>query len=117
MVRTDEDALICDFAETYHIYDYKAVPLRLRATLAVGLRPDSRIKLKMIGYTEIPTTVMLARLADDVSMYRYGWTKDAEKGKNKPVLFTQIMAGDAAEPKKQEGFKSGEEFLAAWNKS
>lgn len=35
MLNLSEDALICDFAETYHIYDYRSLPLRLVATLAV----------------------------------------------------------------------------------
>ena len=26
MIKTDEDALICDLAETYQIYDYKSLP-------------------------------------------------------------------------------------------
>ena len=26
MIKTDEDALICDLAETYRIYDYKQLP-------------------------------------------------------------------------------------------
>ena len=49
MVASDEDALICDFAETYHILDYKALPLKLRATLASGLRDSSRSKLILHG--------------------------------------------------------------------
>ena len=49
MIRFDEDALICDLAETYHIYDYRSLPVKLVATLSAGLRDDSRIKLKAAG--------------------------------------------------------------------
>ena len=41
MIATDEDALICDFAETYHIYDYRSLDVEYAATLAYGLRDDS----------------------------------------------------------------------------
>ena len=49
MLKTDEDALICDLAETYHIYDWQSYPLGLIATLAAGLRDDSRIKMRLAG--------------------------------------------------------------------
>lgn len=45
----DEDALICDLAETYQIYDYRSLPASLVATLSAGLRDDSRIKKKLHG--------------------------------------------------------------------
>ena len=38
MIKTDEDALICDLAETYQIYDYKSLPAYMVATFSVGLR-------------------------------------------------------------------------------
>ena len=46
MMALDEDALICDFAETYHIYNIYGMPVQYIATLAIGLRDDSRIKSK-----------------------------------------------------------------------
>lgn len=54
MILTDEDALICDFAETYNVLDYRALPLRTAATLASGLRADARIfeSLKKEQYKE-----------------------------------------------------------------
>lgn len=45
MMNISEDALICDLAETYHIYDMRSLPLRTVATLSAGLREDSRIVL------------------------------------------------------------------------
>ena len=36
MIKTDEDALICDLAETYQIYDYKSLPAYMVATFSVG---------------------------------------------------------------------------------
>lgn len=43
MIRANEDALICDFAETYGVLDYRAHGARLAGTLASGLRSDARI--------------------------------------------------------------------------
>ncbi len=43
MLAADEDALVCDLAETYGLLDYRAHGARLVATLAVGLRPYARI--------------------------------------------------------------------------
>ncbi|MBQ4177615.1 MAG: hypothetical protein II640_09125, partial [Lachnospiraceae bacterium] len=49
MINADEDALICDLAETYGIFDMESLPVKLVATLAMGLRGDSRIKMKISG--------------------------------------------------------------------
>ena len=49
MVKTDKDAWMCDLAETYHIYDYESLPLSKVAIFSVGLRANSRIKMKMQG--------------------------------------------------------------------
>ena len=38
MIKQDEDALICDLAETYRIYDYRQLPLLQVAVFAYGLR-------------------------------------------------------------------------------
>ena len=64
MISVDEEALICDFAETYHIYDYRSLPARRAATFAVGLRDDSRIKMKMAGMNVSMDSIMIAAIAD-----------------------------------------------------
>lgn len=46
MINTDESAVICDLAETYSIFDYKSLPVLTVATFCVGLRENSRIKMK-----------------------------------------------------------------------
>ena len=38
MMALDEDALVCDLAETYHIFDMYELPCLKVATLAKGLR-------------------------------------------------------------------------------
>ncbi len=95
MVATDESALICDFAETYHILDYRALPLRLAAVLASGLRDDSRIKM-ILSDTEIDKhTMLMAAAVDRLSMLVWAKSKDAEKNRNRPSSLLKIlMEGD-----------------------
>lgn len=99
MIETDEDALICDFAETYNVLNYKALPLNLAATLAVGLRADSRIMLKM-SHQKIDYNVILrAAILDRLSFLAWSKTKDAENGKNRPE---SIVSKLMEEPKKND---------------
>lgn len=68
----DEDALICDFAEYYHVLSWRDLPVRTAATLAAGLRPCSRSYMKAVGVKADLTDSLLAmihdRLADLISM-------------------------------------------------
>lgn len=64
MINTDEHALICDLAETYHVYDYRSLPAFLAATFSVGLRDDSRIKMKMNGVKASYDRLVLSLIAD-----------------------------------------------------
>lgn len=68
MISFDEDALICDLAETYGIYDYESLPVKTVATLAVGLRGNSRIKMKLSG-SKIPSdsSFLLAMIIDRIT--------------------------------------------------
>ena len=44
MIAVDENALMCDLAETYGIYHYRQLPPTLVAVFCSGLRENSRIK-------------------------------------------------------------------------
>ena len=116
MVRTDESALICDFAETYHILDYRALPLRLAAVLASGLRENSRIKMIMAGSEVEKDTMLLAAAVDRLSMLVWAKTKDSKTGRNKPKSILSMML--KSEPKKDDvmTFDTAEEFEAARRK-
>lgn len=50
----DRDALLCDMAETYGVFDLRALPLQTVAVLAQGLRPDSRIMLRLAAEESKP---------------------------------------------------------------
>lgn len=109
MINLDEDALICDLAETYHIYDYRSLPVKLVATLSAGLRDDSRIKLKAAEASVGLDTVILAAIADNLALLRASMSS---KNKGEPFLFSEAIN---SEKKKQKasGFKTAEEFEAA----
>ena len=106
MINFDEDALICDLAETYHIYDYRSLPLKTVATLSAGLRDDSRIKLKAAGTTAPLDTILLATIADRVEAFRYGWTEDAETGTNQPKSLVSAILGEEQTKTTRSGITS-----------
>lgn len=91
MLKADRDALLCDFAEVYHIYSFNALPAHTLAALAVGLRDDSRIKMKMSGMVYVSPVITLAAIADNVALIRH-WLCMKE-GTPLPVLYTDIVSG------------------------
>ena len=66
MCKIDEDALICDLAEYYGIYDYHSLPAGTIAVLACGLREGARIKSELLErrytYDEVMKAVIVDRL-------------------------------------------------------
>lgn len=108
MIRMDEDALICDFAETYHIYDFKRLPIKTVAALALGLKDDSRIKMKMSGAKAPTDILLLAAAVDRLSLLVWAKTKDAEKGRNRPK---SILESISPADKDTTAYSSGEEFM------
>lgn len=93
MINLDEDALICDLAETYHIYDYRSLPLRTVATLSAGLRDDSRIRMAAAGVPASQDTLLLAAIADRIELFRYGFSENAKSGKELPVSLVETLCG------------------------
>ena len=110
MIRTDEDALICDFAETYHVFDYRSLPPKLAATLAAGLDESSRIKRAITGRNMSVDTMLRAVIADRLGVLIWLKTKDGQKGRNRPDSFVDLLNGDREN--ETEGFDSPEAFEA-----
>lgn len=98
MLETDEEALICDLAETYHIFNYKALPLKTVALLASGLRDDSRIKLKLSNQKASFETILLAAAVDRLSILLWGNTEDGQKNRNRPKMIVPQLTGEATKP-------------------
>lgn len=103
--------LICDFAEEYGILDYRAIRPFLAGTLAYGLKPDSRIRMKMAGIDLLPTQMLMTRAVDELAVIRWLNTQDGVDGVNRPVLLTQSII-----PKKDDnaGYDTPEEFMRSY---
>lgn len=109
MVVADEDALICDFAETYGVLDYRALPVMRAAVLACGLSADSRIKMAISGAKAPTNIVLMAAAIDRLSTLVWMQTKDGAKGINRPrsILDTMYAERDTA------GYAAGADFDTA----
>ena len=113
MIKVDEDALICDLAETYQIYDYKQLPPKMVAVFSYGLKDDSRIKMKLSGQTVPSDTLLLASMVDKLNTLVWFKTKDGQKGKNMPPSIVSVLTGkDKTDNNKDMVvFNSGEDFV------
>ena len=111
MISKDEDALICDLAETYQIYDYRQLPASKVAVFASGLRDDSRIKMKLINQTVSLENLLLAGISDSLNELMWSKTKDGQKGINKPESMVAILTNKKQDKKDDVIiFDSGEDF-------
>jgi len=117
MISLDEDALICDLAETYQIYDYKQLPPTRVAVFAYGLKEESRIKMKFSGQTVPFDRLLLASISDSLNTLIWYQTEDGHKGVNRPKSITSLLLG-----KKEEKdddivtYETGKEFEMARKK-
>ena len=113
----DRGALICDLAETYGIYDMRALPVETLAVLASGLRENSRIKMKMAGAKAGRDTMLLVAAVDRLSWLCWAKTQDGRKGRNRPASIAEALTepkNKPAESSKAKGFSTPEEFERAW---
>lgn len=111
MIKADEDALICDLAETYHIYDYRQLPLNTIAVFSVGLRNNSRIKMKMNKQPVELDLLLLAGISDKLSTAMWWQTKDGQKGVNRPDSLVDVITNTQTKEKNVIAFSSGEDFI------
>lgn len=116
MINIDEDALICDFAETYHIYDYKSLPCKTVGIFACGLRDNSRIMMELHGNTATTEQMLLAAVVDSTRMSAWMQSADGVKGTNRPRSIVAQLLGEQAEESSTVLFSSGQEFDAEWKR-
>lgn len=114
MISADYDALICDFAETYGIFDLRALPVPLLATLAVGLREDSRIKMNLSGAKVNKSEMLLAAAVDRLSLLVWAQTEDGRNGVNPPKSVLDSIIGVEKTDSLVVAFESGDEFEMEW---
>lgn len=113
MIKTDRDALLCDLAETYGIYDLRALPVKTIAALSSGLRENSRIKMKLRGETAVRPDLIPAMIYDLLRemLYAQGILKD------RPDRITDILTGTReTQISEYEGFDTVAEFTEAYKK-
>lgn len=110
MIKVDEEALICDLAEIYQIYDYKQLPPLVVAVFSCGLRDNSRIKMKLSGQLVPLETLLLAGVSDKLSLLLWSKTKDGQKGNNRPGSILKTLTTNESKEKEEVVFNSGKEF-------
>lgn len=114
MIRADEDALVCDMAETYRVFDWRALPLRLAATLAAGLPGDSRSMRKLAGTEYSTQTLLLASAVDNLALLVWLNSSDGQKGVNRPKSIVAALTGQK-EQSEYMVFNSADDFRRAYD--
>ena len=92
----------------------RGFPADYIATLVIGLRDDSRIKLKASGLKVDLQTLLLAHIVDNTAINIYAKTKDAQTGRNRPKSIVEALTHDDSEDVK--GFDSGADFMEEWRR-
>lgn len=111
MIAKDEGALICDLAETYNVYDYRVLPPQMAATLAVGLRDTSRIKMKSSGQKADYRDLLLAAIFDQIRMLMWDGKSDRPES-----VVSAMLDEKPKDNKSTKSFSSPEAFEEARNK-
>lgn len=117
MISLDRTSLICDLAETYGLLNWRAVPADTLARLAVGLREDSRIKMRLSGRTSTMEDLIMAAALDRLSMLVWFQTKDGNGGVNRPKSMVAVLLGEPQGTTNDvETYETVEEFERAWQR-
>lgn len=99
-------------AETYHVFDLRALPVRKLATLALGLSKDSRTMMAMAGAKLTTAETLMCLAVDGINTLAWMQSKDGASGRNRPKsVLDQLTKED--KPKDYAIFSSLEDFEAA----
>ena len=120
MINEGEDELICDLAETYQIYDYKSLPVRLVAIFSCGLDDDSRIKRKLrnekYSARDFEQRILVA-LFDRINWITWSKTEDGTNNVNQPdSLYDSLYRPEKNAEKQVISFSSGDDFVREYNR-
>lgn len=111
MINECEDKLICDFAETYHVLNYRELPLQLVVTLLFGLRENSRVKMHISNTKLTIEQIISSIMADSLQFLAWTKTKEAQKGRYDKKSILKILNGDyETENEELAVFETIEEF-------
>lgn len=104
--------MICDFAETYHLFNYRELPPTMVVTLLFGLRDNSRVKMHMSDAKITIEQTLLAIMADALQFIAWSKTQDAKHGKYKKKSILKVLNGEYAKDKDDlVSFETIEEYL------
>lgn len=101
---------MCDFAETYHIYDLYGFPADYIATLACGLGINSRIGKKITGLKVDLEYLLLAHIADGTAINAWLNSENGRKGKDRPASFVASLTQKTKKANEVVGFETVEDF-------
>lgn len=104
-----EDEMICDFSETYGVFNYKELPADVLATLCFGLRENSRVKLKLSGMKVDRLSILMASAVDSLNFLAWTKTKDSQRGLNRPKLILNSILGET-EQSDVESYATSDEW-------
>lgn len=114
MLERSEDSLICDLAETYHIYNMRSFKASYIAILAAGLREDSRVMMLFSGNKIRPSLLLQAASLDKLALLWWAETKDGQKNRNRPESVVESLTRENKEPEEPAVvFESAEDFNKA----
>lgn len=113
MLNTDRDALECDMAQYYQIYNMEELGALKLSVYAYGLPEDSRIKRKLSGQKVSTNTLLLAMAVDALNMLVWSKTKDAQHNKNRPKNIAQSLVPKQEDDVDHNNYKTGQEFEKA----
>ncbi len=104
-----KDALICDFAQYYHLYSFDAVSIETAAILACGLPQESRTIRKLTGQRFSTEIILQIGVLDAIKSLEYAYVSAHSKRKlQKPQSLMKMM--NRQDENDIKSFRSGEDF-------
>ena len=99
--------MICDLAETYGILNYQELSPSLVATLVVGLRDNSRVKMKLSKSNLTIDQAMLALILDGINLLI--WSRSKKHG-SKPKSVYKLLTEEKKPKDELKAFRTAEDF-------
>ena len=80
----------------------------------MGLRDDSRVKMKISGAKISLDRILFARIVDELSFISWAKTKDGQKNRNRPISVLKTLTEDKED--EIETFMTSDDFDKAWER-
>lgn len=95
----------------YGLLDYKRLPIRTQAVLALGLPEDSRVMRKISGQKVSTDTILLAGILDQLRLQAWSRSKGSKNRQGKPKSIVQaLLEGNEKKETDVIAFRSGADF-------